>query len=197
MKPRFSLPALGSAAAALVATPALAHTGFGHGAGFADGFAHPLGGPDHLLAMVAVGLLAAQLGGRAMGLVPAAFVLAAAGGFALATAGASLPLVEVAIGLSVVVLGAAVAFRIGMPAAAAMALVGGFAVFHGHAHGSELPAGVSLVGYAAGFVVATALLHLVGIALGLAAGLMGAASATRVAGGATALAGLVVLIRAL
>lgn len=184
-------------AAALATTPALAHPAIGHMSGFGDGFAHPLGGLDHLLAMVAVGVLAAQLGGRALALVPAAFVLAMAGGFALATAGVGLPFVEIAIGLSVVVLGAAVALRLGMPAAAAMALVGAFAVFHGHAHGSELPADASGLAYMAGFGLSTALLHLVGVALGLAAGLVGGTAASRVAGGGVAAAGLLLLTGAL
>ena len=181
-------------AAALVATalPAFAHTGAGSAAGFAAGFGHPLLGLDHLLAMVAVGLFAAVLKGRALWLVPLAFVAMMAMGGLLAMTGAGLPLVELGIALSVVVLGAAVALGRSLPVAAAMALVGVFAVFHGHAHGTEMPAGASAVGYGLGFVLATSLLHAAGVSLGLAAGI-GGRWAVRAAGGATAIAGVGIL----
>jgi urease accessory protein len=164
-----------AAALTLVPTAALAHPGLGDAHGFAHGLAHPLGGLDHLLAMVTVGIFAWQLGGRALWLVPGAFVLAMAGGGALAAQGIAVPLVELGIALSVVVLGAIVALGVKAPLAIAMALVGFFAIFHGQAHATEMPLGASPGAYAAGFVLATALLHVAGIALGVAIGRIGAA----------------------
>jgi urease accessory protein len=182
-------------AGALLPTAALAHTGIGAAGGFAHGFWHPVGGLDHVLAMVAVGAFAVRLGGRAVWLVPAAFVaMMAVGGFA-GLEGVPLPLVETAIALSVVVLGLAVAFQWKLPVAAASALVGLFAIFHGHAHGSEMPVDASGLTYAAGFMLATASLHVAGIGLGLAVGRIGARSrlALQASGGAMALAGVALL----
>lgn len=186
-------------AAALVLLPgaALAHSGHGDAAGFAHGFMHPLGGLDHVLAMVAVGLYAALLGGRALWLVPATFVAVMAIGGAAGAAGYALPYTEIGIALSVVVLGVAVALRVSLPTLAAMALVGVFAVFHGHAHGAEMPQSLSGYEYAAGFLAATALLHGAGIALGLGIGKLSELGGRRVAqaaGGAMALAGVVLLV---
>ena len=166
---------------------AFAHTGH-DSAGFAHGLMHPLGGPDHVLAMVAVGLYAALLGGRALWLMPATFVGVMAIGGVLGMAGSPLPYTQIGIALSVIVLGLAVALQIGLPALAA-ALVGVFAVFHGHAHGSEMPPGVSAFPHAAGFMLATALLHGVGVAIGLAGG----KRIAQAAGGAMALAGIGIL----
>jgi urease accessory protein len=150
---------------ALIPTATLAHPG--HGAdGLVHGFAHPFGGFDHLVAMIAVGLYAWQLGGRALWLVPATFVAVMAAAGALGIAGVPLPGVEIGIAASVIVLGAIVALRVKMPVAIAAALVGVFAVFHGHAHGTEMPLDASGVAFAAGFLAATALLHVAGIALG-------------------------------
>ncbi|MCC0807116.1 HupE/UreJ family protein [Methylobacterium sp. W2] len=180
-------------ALSLMAGPALAHTGQGDASGLTHGFLHPLTGLDHMLAMVAVGLLAAQVGGRAILLVPLSFIGMMVLGGALGAAGVALPHVETAIALSVAVLGAAVALRLTMPVAAAMALVGIFAVFHGHAHGSEMPEAASGLAYGAGFVAATALLHAAGLALGLGMGRLGEGNgrpALRVAGAAFAAAGL-------
>ncbi|MDA0218330.1 MAG: HupE/UreJ family protein [Proteobacteria bacterium] len=182
-------------AATLVATamPAFAHTGVGPHGGLAAGFTHPLLGLDHLLAMIAVGLFAAARGGKALWLVPLAFVAMMAGGGALAMAGIQVPMVELGIALSVVVLGAAVALRLSLPVAGAMALVGAFALFHGHAHGAEIPAGASALTYAAGFVAATAMLHGIGIAIGMAAGYGSRRTgqwAVRSAGSVMALAGV-------
>jgi len=183
-------------ALAALPTAALAHTGIGDTAGFAHGFAHPIGGLDHVLAMVAVGVFAAVLGGRALLLVPLSFVAMMAVGFLLGLNGVALPLVELAIALSAIVIGAAAAWGRPMPVAAAMALVGVFAVFHGHAHGAEMPADAGGLAYALGFIAATALLHLGGIAatLGLArlAGRFGRPLA-RLAGGLFALGGVGVL----
>ena len=158
-------------ALAATAMPALAHTGVGATSGLAAGFTHPLLGLDHLLAMIAVGLFAASRGGKALWLVPLAFVAMMAAGGLLAMAGIGLPMVELGIALSVVVLGAAVALRLSLPVAGAMALVGAFALFHGHAHGAEMPAGASAMSYALGFVLATAMLHAVGVGIGLVAGI--------------------------
>ena len=167
MSPRsaFSRIAL---AAALAMVPALASAHTGHGAlGFGHGFGHPTSGIDHILAMVAVGIFAANLGGRAIWAVPLTFVASMAAGGALGIAGMPLPFVEIGIALSVVVLGLVVAVRYEWPVAAAMSLVGLFAIFHGHAHGTEMPVDASGAAYALGFVLATGLLHFFGIAIGL------------------------------
>src|SRR6186997_3062529 len=160
-----------AAAAILVAIPgaALAHPGHDAG-GFAHGVMHPLGGLDHLLVMVAVGLYATLPGRRALWLVPATFVGVMAIGGALGATGYPIPYAEIGIALSVMVLGLAVALRVSLPTLAAMALAGLFAIFHGHAHGTEMPADATAVSYSAGFMLATALLHGAGIAIGLAAG---------------------------
>jgi urease accessory protein len=177
---------------AVLASPALAHTGVGDAAGFAHGVVHPLGGADHVLAMVAVGLLAARLGGRALWLVPLSFLAMMAVGGALGAAGLSIPFVDIGIALSVLAFGAALALHLDIPLAAAMAFVGLFAVFHGHAHGSEMPSAASGVEYGLGFVLATGLLHFVGIGIGLVLDRLGERQARRVAriaGGAMAVAG--------
>jgi urease accessory protein len=183
---------------ALGATPALAHLDPSEHGSFMAGFTHPLFGLDHILAMVAVGLWAAMLGGRAIWIVPAAFVGTMALGFGLAMAGVGLPFVEPLILASVVVLGLVVAAAVRLPAVAGALLVGAFALFHGHAHGAELGAATALP-YLFGFVVATALLHAAGIALGLALGSgLGIGPArgrllTRALGGATAVAGIALI----
>jgi urease accessory protein len=161
--------AIAAATAGLVLMPgvALAHPGHGSFTGFTQGFMHPLTGLDHILAMVMVGMLAGRIGGRALWLVPAAFVSIMALGGLVGATGIGLPMIELGIGLSVVVLGGAVALGLGLAVPAAMALVGLFAVFHGYAHGAEIPETVAGLDYGAGFVAATALLHATG--LGLAA----------------------------
>jgi len=188
---------LGAAAAItmLAATPAAAHVGAGGAHGFMHGLAHPMGGLDHVLAMVAVGIMAAGLGGRAIWMVPAAFLVMMAVGGLLGMAHVSLPYVELGIAASVVVLGLAVALRLPMPTTAAMALVGFFAIFHGFAHGAEMPADASVAGYAAGFILATASLHAIGIALGLAVGQIGriGANVSQVGGAALSLAGIALI----
>lgn len=188
------------ALAFLVPAVALAHTGHGATGGFAHGFVHPIFGMDHVLAMVAVGLFAGQLGGRALWLVPAAFVGVMALGGALGVAGIAVPAVEIGIALSVVVLGAAVAFRLKAPVALAMILVGAFAVFHGHAHGTEMPETAVGLAYGAGFMLATALLHGAGIGLGFLAAKAAEARGTllvRGLGGAMSAFGLVILAGAI
>lgn len=162
--------AQGFSAAAMLAvsaTPALAHTGIGQvsGAGFAVGFVHPLLGLDHLLAMLGVGVWAAQSGGRAAWLVPASFLAAMIAGACLAVSEVSLPLVEFGVGGSVLVIGGLIAFGARLPLALVIGLAGLFALFHGHAHGSELPSFAQPMAYGAGFLLATALLHAVGFGL--------------------------------
>lgn len=176
--------------------PAFAHVGLGHVAGFAHGFAHPLSGLDHIIAMVAVGLYAANLGGRNLWLVPSAFVATMIFGGVLGYSGIPLPLVERGIGLSIVVMSLAVAAGVNLPTVAAMALVGLFALFHGHAHGSEGVELTSFLPYAAGFIIATTLLHLAGIGLGLGLDKFGATvsrTLKRAVGVAGALAGVAIL----
>lgn len=187
-------------AAALLPTAAFAHTGHGEAVGFMAGAGHPAGGLDHVLAMVMVGLFAYQLGGRALWLVPATFVAVMAAGGALGMAGIGVPFVETGIALSVVALGAAVAFGLKAPVAAAMAMVGFFAVFHGYAHGAEAPETAGGASYAAGFMLATALLHAAGVGLGALVGRIGEARApllTRAAGGLAGLAGVALLVGAM
>ncbi|MBA8876337.1 HupE/UreJ family protein [Phyllobacterium myrsinacearum] len=178
--------------------PALAHAhvGVGETSGFTHGFAHPISGLDHVLAMILVGVFAFQLGGRALWLVPAAFVGMMAAGGALGAAGINVPFVELGIALSVIVLGAAVAFEIKAPAAIAVALVGLFAVFHGHAHGAEMPESAGGLAYAGGFMAATALLHVAGIGIGFGIGKISqrvGPGIVRIIGGLAALAGVGIL----
>ena len=176
----------------VTATPALAHTGSMSG-GFMGGFAHPLFGPDHVVAMVAVGLWGAFLGAPAIWLLPIVFPLVMAAGGVLGILGVPLPAVETGIAMSAVVLGMMVALAAKPPLWVAAVLVGIFAIFHGHAHGAELPPGADAVAYSVGFVVATGLLHLAGIAFGLLARWPAGRFAVRAAGGAIALAGLAFL----
>lgn len=183
---------------ALVLSPAtvLAHAGHGDASGLAYGFAHPLGGIDHILAMVAVGVFAFVLGGRALWLVPLSFVGMMAVGFLLGVGGIDVPFVELGIALSSVVIGAAAAWGRPMPAAIAMAVVGAFAIFHGVAHGAEMPLDSNGLGYASGFLAATALLHAAGIAVAMVVARLvqrHGKAAAQVAGGAFALGGLGVL----
>ena len=181
-----------SLALATLPTAALAHTGAGDTNGFAHGFMHPIGGLDHVLAMVAVGLLAARLGGRALWLVPLSFVTMMVLGGIAGKSGVNLPFVELGISGSILVLGFVIALGRQFPIALAIALVGFFGIFHGHAHGTEMPVDAHGFAYGAGFVLATALLHAAGLALGIGADrLAGAwsARASRAAGGAMAAAG--------
>lgn len=152
-------------AALLAAAPtaALAHTGVSVEHDLMHGFMHPMGGLDHVLAMVAVGVFAFVLGGRALLFVPLAFVGMMAAGFLLGLAQVDVPFVELGIALSSVVIGGIAALGRPMPVIAASALVGVFAVFHGVAHGAEMPLGSTGWQYALGFVAATALLHAAGI----------------------------------
>jgi len=180
----------------LVSTAAFAHTGVGDTSGILHGFMHPAGGLDHVLAMVAVGVFAFVLGGRALYLVPLSFIGMMAVGFLLGVGGIELPFVELGIALSSVVIGGAAALGRPMPAAGAMALAGLFAIFHGQAHGAEMPTDASGLAYALGFIAATALLHASGIAASVTvARLVGkhGRTAAQVAGGIFALGGIGVL----
>ena len=174
------------------ATPALAHTGSMAG-GFIGGFAHPLFGLDHALAMVAVGLWGAFLGQHAIFILPVAFPLVMAVGGVLGTLGVALPAVEVLIAGSALVLGMMVALAVKAPLWSAGVMVGAFALFHGHAHGAELPPGADAVAYSAGFVIATGLRHLAGVAFGLLVHRPTGRIAVRAAGAAIAVAGAVFL----
>lgn len=184
-------------AAAVVAAPsiAMAHTSADPSASLAHGFVHPVGGIDHLLAMIAVGTLAFILGGRARWLVPVTFVVMMALGGLLGMQGVTIPFVEVGIAVSVIVLGLALSLRWKAPTAAAMATAGLFAIFHGHAHGAEMPFDAAGLSYAFGFMAATVLLHGLGIGLGAAVSRTGSLSvpAMRLGGGAITLTGLALL----
>lgn len=169
-------------------TAALAHPGHDVGS-FGGGFAHPIGGTDHVLAMVALGLLAAQAGGRALWLLPSAFVGAMLAGGAAGWAGMPFGAVEPVILASVIILGALVAMAVRLPLGAMVAMAAGFGFAHGWAHGAEGPA-EGLLSYALGFAAATALLHGAGILAGRAA----ARPLLRAAGGLTAVAGLALVV---
>jgi urease accessory protein len=171
----------------------LAHTGSMSG-GFVGGFAHPLFGPDHVVAMVAVGLWGVFLGAPALWLLPVVFPLVMAAGGVIGILGMPLPGVEIGIAVSAIVLGAMVALALRPPLWVAALLVGAFAIFHGHAHGVELPPGADAVAYSLGFVIATGLLHLAGIAFGSLARWPAGRIAVRAAGGAIALAGAAFLV---
>jgi urease accessory protein len=164
---------------------AFAHAGHAAVFGFSSGFFHPFGGLDHVLAMVAVGLLAAQIGGRALWLVPGTFVTIMVLAAAASVSGMPLPGTEYGILLSIVAISLPVALALGMPVALAMALVGVFAIFHGHAHGVEIPVEAAAEPYVAGFALATALIHAAGLSVGLVLG----RPALRIAGGSIVLAG--------
>ena len=181
----------------LAPTAALAHVGIGNTSGFMHGFIHPLTGLDHQLAIILVGVFAYQLGGRALWLVPLTFVAAMALGGFLGVAGIPVPFVEIGIALSVIVLGAVVAFGIKAPVALAMGAVGLFAIFHGHAHGSEMPLDAPGFEYGIGFMLATAVLHAVGIGIGILVGMTSRVlgkNVYRVAGGLASAAGLALLL---
>jgi urease accessory protein len=191
-----------SSAIVMVMVPSLAfaHPGPAHIHGLTDGFLHPLTGFDHILAMVAVGLLAAQLGGRALWITPLSFMALMAVGAGLCVAQVVVPFVEVGIALSIITLGTVLLFGIGLPTVTAAALVGFFAIFHGYAHGAEMPSATRALSYGAGFVVATGLLHLAGVSLGVFAR---RAAVTlrprlfRLAGGIFTVAGIAALVGAL
>jgi urease accessory protein len=181
-------------AALLISLPALAHAHPGHDGDheltwdFNGGFLHPLTGWDHLLAMIAVGVWAAQLGGRARWVVPSAFIVAMAIGAAFAQNVAALPAVEHGIAASLLVLGLLIASAVRLPVGAGVAVTALFALFHGSAHGAEMSTNSNAASYTLGFAVATALLHATGFALGTA--LQKQTAFTRASGAIVAVAGL-------
>lgn len=174
---------------ALSLVPTLAHAHPGHGGGLGAGLAHPVQGLDHVLAMIAVGLWAAQLGGRARWAVPAAFVAVMMLGNAFGMAGVAVPMVEPAIVCSVIILGLLVLAAARLPLAASVAVVSVFALFHGAAHGVEVSANASGLTFTAGFALATAALHGCGLALGAAVARFAEVPWLRFAGGAIAIGG--------
>jgi urease accessory protein len=177
--------------------PVLAHPQVGQVQGFATGFGHPMSGLDHVVAMIAVGLWGAQLGSPALWLLPVTFPMVMAFGGFLGLIGVGLPGVEVGIALSALLLGVMVASEARPSLVLAAVLVGFFGIFHGHAHGTELPAGQNGLAYSIGFVAATGLLHGVGIAIGVVHQWAPGRIGLRVAGGAVAVAGVTFLWRAL
>lgn len=179
-----------------MSAPAFAHAGTGLPGGFASGFLHPLSGPDHMLAMVSVGLWGAFLGRPLVFALPMIFPAMMAVGGAAGMANIGLPPVELGIAVSVLVLGLMIAFAVRAPVWIACLIVAVFALFHGYAHGKELPSAADPVGYSLGFVLATGMLHVAGIALGLLKVKPWGAAALRAGGGAIALAGAWFLVGA-
>ena len=169
---------------------AIAHTGVGETTGFVHGFSHPTGGADHLLAMVAVGLWAAQIGGRALWVVPSTFVILMILGGALGFSGISVPFIEEGILVSVLVLGVLIAGAFKFPVIFSALIVGFFSLFHGHAHGTEMPVAIGAASYSIGFALATAMLHTAGIASGIILQKINLEKVNRFAGGAIALSGI-------
>lgn len=181
----------------LCAPTAFAHPQKGDAVGFLTGFRHPISGLDHVLAMVAVGLWGAQLGRPAIWLLPVAFPMVMATGGMLGLMGVPLPGTEYGIALSAIMLGAAVMLEVRPPLAVAAILVSVFAIFHGHAHGTELPAGQSALLYSMGFVIATGCLHAVGIGIGTVHRSGWGQKALRVAGSLVAVGGVFFLWKAI
>jgi urease accessory protein len=182
----------------ILGSPALAyaHPAAGSVNGLIDGMAHPLGGLDHLCAMIGVGLWAAQRGGRAIWLAPLAFIVVMAVGGSLGMLAISVPFVERGTVASVLILGILIAASIRLPLLLSVFIVGTFALFHGHAHGAEMPHTASGLMYGVGFIAATALLHLIGVGMGLLARQTGAIWFMRCAGAALVLCGIILLLPA-
>lgn len=191
--------ALAVVAISLPAGPAAAHLiGSGRIAGGLEaGFVHPIMGLDHVLAMLAVGMWGAQLGGRAIWILPVCFPMVMAFGGALGVAGVPFPAVETGIGASVLILGSAIALALRPPVVVSAAIVGFLALFHGYAHGVELPEAADPVAFALGFVVATGLIHAAGILVGLVICLPWGARVLRGVGAAIGIAGVALLSGAL
>jgi urease accessory protein len=176
---------------ALLPGSAFAHAGGeAAGAGFLTGFQHPLGGIDHVLAMLAVGMWGAQLGSPAIWALPVAFPMVMAFGGVAGILGIPLPAVELGVTFSVVVLGSMIALDRRPPLWGAALIVAFFAVFHGYAHGAELPGQTGAVAYSAGFVVATGMIHVTGIGIGFVVKVPHGSELLRIGGGAIALTGL-------
>jgi urease accessory protein len=183
--------------ATLASGPASAHAGTGLAGGFSMGFAHPLTGFDHLLAMISVGLWGAVLGRPLTYALPVVFPIVMVLGAVLGMLAIPIPSIELGIALSVVILGACIALAVRAPVWAAAAVVGTFALFHGYAHGRELPSAADPLGYSAGFVLATGLLHVFGICVGFVNERPGGAAVTRGIGGLIGAAGVWFLTRAI
>jgi urease accessory protein len=195
---RDSLPGMALlilASALLAPATVLAHNPAGVAGGFASGFMHPLTGVDHILAMVAVGIWGAQLGAPAIWALPIAFPLVMSVGGAMGVRGVPLVGVEIGIAASALLLGLMIFSEARPPLAAAALLVGFFAIFHGYAHGAELPHAANPLAYGVGFVIATGMLHLSGIGLGLVHRWPRGARALRLVGGGISLAGLFLLVQ--
>ena len=190
---RAAMRPLSPLALAAITTPAFAHSENGVAIDFWGGFTHPIFGPDHVIAMVAVGLWGAFLGAPAIWLLPVVFPLVMAVGGAAGVVGVPLPGVETGIAVSAIMLGGMVAFAARPPLWIAAVLVGAFAIFHGHAHGAELPIGADAVAFSMGFVVATGMLHVAGIAFGGLSHWPAGRVAVRGAGGVISLLGLAYL----
>jgi urease accessory protein len=184
---RFGVPVL---ALLLVPSIAHAHVGSGEMGGFLHGVSHPLTGIDHLCAMIAVGLWAAQTGGRTIWTVPLAFVSVMLLGGASGMTGVHFPLAETGIAVSVLMLGVFIAAAVRLRLPASILIVGLFALCHGYAHGAEMPATASALGYAGGFALTTALFHVAGIGLGVGLEKIASAKFVRFAGGAIGLCGI-------
>lgn len=183
------------AVASMIAAPAIAHTGVAvsTGSAFVAGFGHPFLGADHVLAMAGLGAWSAQVGGRAVWQLPLAFLSAMAVGAMIAISGVHVPVVELGIAGSVLVVGALLALNAKMPILAAAGLAALMALFHGHAHGTELPGSADPVSYGVGFLAATMILLCAGAAAGRSVKKLAAASALRFAGAAVAVSGGVML----
>jgi urease accessory protein len=194
---RFAFVVLLSAIAVILGpSTAQAHTGVSPAHDLLHGIAHPLTGLDHVLAMFAVGLWAAQRGGRAIWFVPLTFVLVMTLGATLGMSGISIPFVESGIAISVLVLGIFVAAAVRLPLSISAAIVGLFALLHGHAHGAEIPSSATGMTYMAGFILATIFLHAAGISVGIITQRLHSAPwFVRYAGAAIAICGLLLCIR--
>lgn len=188
---------LAGVALALAPAAAWAHADTSHGGGFVAGFLHPITGLDHVVAMVAVGLWGAVLGPPALWVLPVAFPMVMAFGGLLGLLGVPIPGVEIGIAISGLVMGLMVLFELRPPLWVAAVIVSTFAVFHGHAHGAELPAGSNALLFSLAFVIATGLLHLIGILLGETRRWPGGRRFVQAAGAVVALVGLWFLERAL
>ena len=191
--PLLAILALATILVSAAPPAAHAHVFGAYGAGWAQGFEHPFSGLDHMLAMVAVGVWAAMIGGRAVWVLPVTFPLVMALGGLLAVAGVPVLGVEVGIAGSVLVMGLLVALAVRPPVGIGAAVVALFALFHGHAHGSELPEAASPILYGLGFVLATAILHAIGLAFGRVLRSPVGGRTVRVGGVAVALAGVAIL----
>jgi urease accessory protein len=168
----------------------LAHMGVNEATGFSSGISHPIVGTDHLLAMVAVGLWAAQMGGNAIWVVPSSFVTLMTFGGVFAISGIHVPYVEEAILISVLVLGVLIAAASKLSLVTSASIVGIFAMYHGHAHGSEMPLAIGAISYSLGFAFGTVLLHAIGIGGGIILQKMNIEKAVRFAGGVIAFGGV-------